>query len=330
MRHSISWLLLTSLFSPNWNAGVLAQTSSASWIYPLVDDTTINYIDTIYLQWTSNYQSAFLHMWCQANDSIGNDVVLGSAFSVEPSGEYGYVISRDDPSQTTFPVACHANLAYATDGSGVDDPVGVTFTSQNNVAAQTFSLITTTAVTSTPVTSKSLTSAITASTSSTGSTSGTGGTTSSPSIISQPPPTTNTRSQSAAATLSTFIVASTSTPAASSNNSTIPHSNNLGAIVGGSIGGTALVVFFVLGILFIRKYQRRPDDSTNRNSKSWWRPTYRTTEMQTGGLHEKAGDSIVRYETDGRAIHEKEGSGPMSLEKEAVVPKRKTVFELPT
>jgi hypothetical protein len=85
MRRSISWLLLISLFSPNWNAGVLAQTSSASWIYPLVDDTTINYIDTVYLQWTSNYQSAFLHMWCQANGSVGNDVVLGMSIADEDS-----------------------------------------------------------------------------------------------------------------------------------------------------------------------------------------------------------------------------------------------------
>jgi hypothetical protein len=244
----------------------------------------------------------------------------GSAFSVEPSGEYGYVISRDDPTQTTFPVACHANLANAADGSGVDDPVGVTFTSQNNVAAQTFSLITTNAATSTPVTSKSPTPTITASTSSTTATTGTGGSTSSPSSTSQPPPTTNIRSQSAATTLSTSTVASTSTPAAPSNNSAIHQSNNLGAMVGGGIGGAALVVFFVLGILFIRKYQRRPDDSTKRNSKSWWRRTYRTTEIQTDGLHEK----------DGRAIYEKEGSGPIRLEKEAVVPKRQTAFELPT
>jgi hypothetical protein len=52
--------------------------------------------------------------------------------------------------------------------------------------------------------------------------------------------------------------------------------------------------------------------------------------MQTGGLHEKEGDFIVRYEKDGRAIYEKEGSMPRRLEKEAVVPKRQTAFELPT
>jgi hypothetical protein len=74
----------------------------------------------------------------------------------------------DDPTQDSFPVACHAQLVYTPNGPGVDDPVGVTFTSQNNVAAQTFSLITTTtalAATSTPVTSKSPTPAVTTSTS---------------------------------------------------------------------------------------------------------------------------------------------------------------------
>jgi hypothetical protein len=52
--------------------------------------------------------------------------------------------------------------------------------------------------------------------------------------------------------------------------------------------------------------------------------------MRTGGLHEKEGDSIVRYEKYGRVIYEKEGSWPIRLEKEAVVPKRQTAFELPT
>lgn len=46
----------------------------------------------------------------------------------------------DDPDQTTFPVACHAQLAVEPNGNGVDSPVGVTFTSQLGLKAQTFSL----------------------------------------------------------------------------------------------------------------------------------------------------------------------------------------------
>jgi hypothetical protein len=59
-------------------AGVLAQTSSASWLYPVPPGLIINYIDTIVLQWDSNYATAYLRMWCQnISDPVNNDVVQG-------------------------------------------------------------------------------------------------------------------------------------------------------------------------------------------------------------------------------------------------------------
>jgi hypothetical protein len=58
-------------------SGVQAQTSSASWQFPVEDGLIINLIDTIVLQWTSNFDAAYLEMWCQNNGQVGNDVVLG-------------------------------------------------------------------------------------------------------------------------------------------------------------------------------------------------------------------------------------------------------------
>lgn len=55
---------------------VSAQTSSGSFQFPVEDKLTINFIDTIVLQWTSNYLEAYLLMWCQ-NGTTGNNVVLG-------------------------------------------------------------------------------------------------------------------------------------------------------------------------------------------------------------------------------------------------------------
>lgn len=58
--------------------GIWAQTSSANWLFPVQDGTTINNVDKIFLQWTSNYADAWLNMWCQNGTGvIGNNVVLG-------------------------------------------------------------------------------------------------------------------------------------------------------------------------------------------------------------------------------------------------------------
>ena len=67
-------------------------------------------------------------------------VLVGSQFQVQPSGAFPYIMFTEDPTQANFPVACHAQLvADSPNGSGVDDPVGVTFTSNEKVAAKTFS-----------------------------------------------------------------------------------------------------------------------------------------------------------------------------------------------
>lgn len=51
--------------------------------------------------------------------------------------------------------------------------------------------------------------------------------------------------------------------------------------------------------------------------------------MQTGGLHEKDGGEILKFEKDGNPRFEKEGSTPLRHEKEGSMPKRATAVELP-
>ena len=60
---------------------VYAQKSTARWLFPLEESFTVNFIDTVVLQWTSNYDEAWLLMWCQI-DGPGPDVSLGEMRAV--------------------------------------------------------------------------------------------------------------------------------------------------------------------------------------------------------------------------------------------------------
>ena len=76
MFYSCLSLCVLGLVSTSGRAA--AQTSSAAWQFPVLenDGMTVNYIDTIVLQWTSNYPTAWLNFWCQ-NGTTGNNVTLG-------------------------------------------------------------------------------------------------------------------------------------------------------------------------------------------------------------------------------------------------------------
>ena len=95
------------------------------------------------------------------------------------------MLSNDDPSQTSFPVACHAQLATAKNGGGLDDPVGVTFVNISDVNAKTFSL-STTASTSSATTSSSSSSSSSTPSPSSSTTSALPSNTASPSPTSTP------------------------------------------------------------------------------------------------------------------------------------------------
>lgn len=83
--------------------------------------------------------------------------------------------------------------------------------------------------------------------------------------------------------------------------------NNLGAIVGGVLGGAALICLMVFGVLFLRKYNKREGGGINRGKngkgkrKTWW---------SMSGIERS--DRYSVHEVDGveTAKHEKEGTLP--------------------
>ena len=88
MQYSIPVLFLTSLFFlSSRDVGAFAQTSTATWLFPVTDGLIINYIDTVVLQWDSNYATPFMQMWCQ-NGTPGNNVVQGQLDTIGSMLDY--------------------------------------------------------------------------------------------------------------------------------------------------------------------------------------------------------------------------------------------------
>ncbi|KAL2068157.1 hypothetical protein VTL71DRAFT_16255 [Oculimacula yallundae] len=329
---AIVWLLV------NQEGSRVSAQSTANWLFPLDDGFTINNIDTIVLQWKSNYATAWLNMWCQ-NGTAGNNVVLGSQFQVDSTGTYGYVLAKDAPSLKALPVACHAQLATEANGAGIDGPVGITWISSSVRIAKTFSLTASGAapnqpviVTPSPVPVSSATVFPTPVQSSGSNPSATKGSFQSSTTSTEsntritPPPTLSPSSPTNSGSIS----------GQNSNTDTKPDAtNNIGAIVGGVLGGVFLLCFIIFGALFLRKYQRKDNMVALKRtpSNSWWRRAYRTTEMQTGGLHEKDADmGLPVLEKDGNQLHEVVGDMPARHEKDAslIKSRRYTPIELPT
>jgi hypothetical protein len=57
--------LLVSVFKTTTT--VSAQSSSATWQYPSADGLVVNSIDTLVLQWASNYNEAWMQIFCNNN-----------------------------------------------------------------------------------------------------------------------------------------------------------------------------------------------------------------------------------------------------------------------
>lgn len=72
----LSWLVPAL---PYLTIGVQAQTSTATWKVPTVG-MSVNYIDTVVLSWESNYEEAYVDMWCQnaTSGDVGGTVNLGT------------------------------------------------------------------------------------------------------------------------------------------------------------------------------------------------------------------------------------------------------------
>jgi hypothetical protein len=107
-------------------------------------------------------------------------------------------------------------------------------------------------------------------------------------------PTTSLASLTTSTSVSYTLSSSTSTtiPLSSGSSTAIPQPSGepaTGPIIGGTIGGLAVIAFFTLGIMFLRRYNKQPRVGTApspRHSRS-----YRHTlpSIQTTGLHEKEG-----------------------------------------
>lgn len=67
------------------------------------------------------------------------------------------------------------------------------------------------------------------------------------------------------------------------------------------MGGLAILCLFVLGIIYLRRDARKHKAAGAPTPSGWWKGPYRTTEMQTSGLHE--------MENNGQLIHEADSGG---------------------
>ncbi|KFY21694.1 hypothetical protein V493_07193 [Pseudogymnoascus sp. VKM F-4281 (FW-2241)] len=308
--------------------GVHAQ--KAVWKTPVKGEgLKPNTIDTVLLDWTSTLPTTILRMWCQ-NKTDANNLFLASSFYVESNGPFEYIMEDFLQDNTEFPLACHAELAEKPVGAGTDCPAAIVWSSNAAEAAKTVSQ-----------TKAAPTVTVTPSPSSTP-----------PSSTPSPTPSSTPESSSADSTItgspskSTTAISSTGTeesakPSTNSSDSstTLPTENaenpsaattapipaassspnNIGAIVGGAIGGVALISFIILAVLFLRKFQRNraatpvAAESTRRSFYLFNSHNKRGLKARTTGVFEKEGEY-------GLGIQEKEASG---------VPRNGRIYELP-
>jgi hypothetical protein len=226
-----------------------------------------------------------------------------SSFYVDSTGPFKYVLTTYDANPSGFPLACHSELAADPLGSGFDCPAGITWTSNAAQVAKTISQTqAASSVTVTVVTTTSSPSSTTSTTSSSSQASTTGS-----SSTKQPTtlPTNGSQNVTGATTGSQPSISASP--------------NNTGAIVGGAIGGVALLSFIILALLFLRKYQRdhttspKPIETSKRGFYLFNAYNKRGPKARTSGIFEKEGD-YGAHEKDGTRwsfwgrVPEKEGS----------------------
>jgi len=188
----------------------------------------------------------------------------------------------EDPNQAVFPVACHAELAPHSSQAGVDSPVGVTFTSQLDVKARTFSLnATSSSSSSVTTTASSAVSAVT--------------------------------SPSSSGSISPTVPAVSITPMPSASITNEAAGGNTGIKIGVGIGAAALIAAILIGAsiwIYVRRRKRavprledkplpkKPDPSYLRYGKF-------ELEDETNRRHELAGHpAACEAEEDSRRFYE--------------------------
>ncbi|KAH7084283.1 hypothetical protein FB567DRAFT_593754 [Paraphoma chrysanthemicola] len=130
---------------------VAAQSSSVSFIYPPKPTPTtsrliVDVVDTIAVQWRSNFQDASLWVYC--DESTPGKVAWKKWYNlvVEPTGNATYSPSRDSDMNKSWdkPFNCHIDLNWENAaGQGINGP-GINITSAAGKVATTYSLQATT------------------------------------------------------------------------------------------------------------------------------------------------------------------------------------------
>ncbi|KFY20267.1 hypothetical protein V491_03860 [Pseudogymnoascus sp. VKM F-3775] len=301
MRQQVAfWALLFSI----QYAG--AADLTATWKTPTSgDDLKANTQDSVWLDWTSNFPTPVLRMWCK-NETDGGNLALASSFKVDSNGPFEYILdSFVEPYKVNFPLSCHAELARDDeDDNGVDCPVGIVWSLNADQAMKTVSQTQSVASTATSKASTT-TQAQSSGTYTTGSPAQVTG---SPSTTAQS--TTDSPSQSTTnPTSSTDVSSNPSTGTSESDSgattapvaSTSSSSNNTGAIVGGVIGGIAVLSFIIFGLIFLRRHKRNnaPFPPVTNESSIWnfyFFNTHRKREAKvpSGPFYEKEGSGMAR------------------------------------
>ncbi|OBT93447.2 hypothetical protein VE01_08684 [Pseudogymnoascus verrucosus] len=287
--------------------------AAATWKTPTTGaDLKANTQDSVWLDWTSTYTAPILRMLCK-DEANGGNLVTVSHFEVDTNGPFEYIMdSFLEPNKMKYPLACHAQLAKdEADTAGLDCPVGIVWSYDASKAMKTVSAIQAAAA---PTTAKS---EVASTPTPTPDPVGSASTTGSPSKSTTPPSSTDQSTDSSSSQSTTNPTSSStdqpSTPskgssASDSNTSTAPvattssSSNNTGAIVGGVVGGIAVLAFIVFGLLFLRRQKRNRTSFTpvTNNESSIWNFYFfnaqkrREQKMAAGPVYEKEGGGMAR------------------------------------
>ncbi|OAF54436.1 hypothetical protein VC83_09243 [Pseudogymnoascus destructans] len=306
MRRLVVFWVGVLLFDIQY-AGVQAQ--KAVWKTPVKgENLEANTIDSVLLDWTSTLPTTILRMWCQ-NKTDANNLVLASSFFVDSKGPFEYVMEQYLQDKTEFPLACHAELAEKPVGGGTDCPAAIVWSSNAAEAAKTVSQTkAASTVTITPSANSTPPGQTPTPTPTPTPSSTPPSTTDSTTSDSPSKPPTPTSSTGPEETAKSPTNSSGENPSGATTAPVAPAStpNSTGAIIGGAIGGVALIAFIILAVLFLRKFQRNraaspiPTESTRRSFYLFNAYNKRGPKARTTGVFEKEGEY-------GLGVQEKEG-----------------------
>ncbi|EPE24843.1 hypothetical protein GLAREA_11424 [Glarea lozoyensis ATCC 20868] len=185
------------------------------------------------------------------------------SFYIDVNGPFDYILENHAPGETRFPLLCHGEIGSENnpDGPGNNSPVRFTFFSNAAQAAKTISQsqnLTSDTVSTTLVGSSmtETTKGVSANTTSIS--------TSSVLLSSASPsntPAVSTRTSSESSSTSSYVSPPSPTPI------------NTGAIVGGIIGGMALLSSVVVALLFLQKYRHNNADISPASIATTTEPT---------------------------------------------------------